>query len=187
MVEYYYSKLEGYLDALDKGIRASSFSSAYSCLCWNKEDVGQELEVCLTRELTVEEKIVLDNLVVNTICCSGQTDRIGEHQIIFNTPSVTIANGEYLQLYRLTVPTNKRIKVWTAGLASTGGTVVAGAKIQLYNETDAVEAYATNSMLVTGEPIGVYSLEGKSVSIKILNDSGLVGDFHAFLTISIED
>ncbi len=110
----------------------------------------------------------------------------GIGKVCLSTPNVTVANGEYLQLYKFTVPAGKQIKIWAAGLASTGGTSVSGSKIQLYNETDDIESYSTNSTFVSGEPIGSYTLAEKVVRIRILNDSGLVGDFHGFIVFTVE-
>ena len=114
---------------------------------------------------------------------TGATDSGG---YTFNLPATTIANGESIQLYRFTVPVGKSVKVWAAGLSSDGGSQVAGAKIQIYNETDVQEEYSTNATIVTGNPITTLSLAGKDISIKVLNDSGLSGDFHSFISITVE-
>ena len=106
--------------------------------------------------------------------------------ITFNLPATTIANGESIQLYRFTVPTGKSVKVWRLGLASTAGTQVSGAKIQIYNETDSIESYSNNSTYLEGTPITTLSLAEKDISIKVLNDSGLSGDFHGFIVITLE-
>ena len=104
----------------------------------------------------------------------------------FNLPATTIANGEHLQLYRFTVPVGKSVRVWAAGLSSEAGTSVANTKIKIYNETDGIEEYSTNSLYVDGNPIITLALAGKDISIDISNDSGLSGDFHGFITISVE-
>jgi hypothetical protein len=116
----------------------------------------------------------------------GPTGPTGSGGYTLNLPATTIANGESIQLYRFTVPAGLSVKVWAAGLASVGGTQVAGAKIQIYNETDVVEAYSTNATLVTGNPITTLSLAEKDISIKVLNDSGLSGDFNGFISITVE-
>jgi len=117
---------------------------------------------------------------------TGPTGAIGSGGYTFNLPVTTIANSESIQLYRFTVPSGKSIKVWAVGLSSDSGSQVAGAKIQIYNETDSVEVYSTNSTLVTGNPVTTLALANKDISIKILNDSGLSGDFHGFISITSE-
>ena len=104
----------------------------------------------------------------------------------FNLPTTSIANGESMQIHRFTVPSGLDVKVWAAGLASEEGTSVAGAKIQIYNETDSQEEYSTNSTFVQGEPIDTLELAGKDIAIKVLNDSGLAGDFNGFISITLE-
>jgi len=104
----------------------------------------------------------------------------------FNLPSTTIANGESIQIHRFTVPSGLDVKVWSAGLSSASGTEVSGAKIQIYNEDESQEEYSTNSTFVQGEPIDTLELAGKDISIKVLNDSGLAGDFNGFIAITLE-
>lgn len=104
----------------------------------------------------------------------------------FNLPTTTIANTESIQIHRLTVPAEKEVKIWAAGLSSMAGTSVSGAKIQIYNEDDSQEEYSTNSTFVQGEPIDTLELAEKDISIKVLNDSGLAGDFNGFISITVE-
>ena len=104
----------------------------------------------------------------------------------FNLPTTSIANGESIQLHRFTIPVGKSIKIWGAGLSSEEGTKVSGAKIQIYNETNSQEEYSTNETIITGNPITTLALAEKDVSIKVLNASGLVGDFNSFISITLE-
>lgn len=104
----------------------------------------------------------------------------------FNLPTTSIANGESIQIHRFTVPVGKSVKVWSAGLSSESGTTVSGAKIQIYNEDTMTELYSTNSTFVDGNPITTLSVAEVDISIKILNDSGLVGNFNGFISITIE-
>ena len=104
----------------------------------------------------------------------------------FNLPTTTIADSESIQLHRFTVPAGKSIKIWGAGLSSEAGSQVSGAKIQIYNETDVSEEYSTNATIVTGNPIDTLSVAEKDISIKILNGSGLQGDFNGFIAITLE-
>jgi len=104
----------------------------------------------------------------------------------FNLPTTTLANGESIQIHRFTVPSGLDIKVWSAGLSSESGTQVSGAKIQIYNEDDSQEEYSTNLTFTQGEPLDTLEVAGKDISIKILNDSGLSGDFNGFISITLE-
>lgn len=53
------------LDIMEEEILDSSFSNTYVYLRWDEAELGKELEVHLSRELTTEEKIELDNIVNN--------------------------------------------------------------------------------------------------------------------------
>ena len=62
-MEYFYkNKSHPNLDTLESLILESTIASTYIYLKWD-EQPDEELEVELTRELTGEEKTLLDNLV----------------------------------------------------------------------------------------------------------------------------
>jgi hypothetical protein len=106
--------------------------------------------------------------------------------ITFNCPAITIANEEYIQIYRFTTNENTKIKVWSAGLSALGGGQLAGSYISIYNETDLQTEYQTNNRFISGNPITTLNLNQKDISIRAYNGTGVAVDLHGFITITQE-
>jgi len=63
---YEYEKVDSpNLDNMEAVILSSTFMDTYIYLRWDEVESGKELEVHLSRELTTNEKIELDNIVNN--------------------------------------------------------------------------------------------------------------------------
>ena len=61
--KYQYNNVPN-LDIIESNILISSFVDIYNFLQWDEDDLGQELKIHLNRELSVEEKVSLDSLIV---------------------------------------------------------------------------------------------------------------------------
>lgn len=106
--------------------------------------------------------------------------------ITFNCPAITIANEEYIQIYRFTTNENAKIKIWSAGLSALGGGQLAGSYVSIYNETDLQTEYQTNNRFISGNPITTLNLSQKDTSIRAYNGTGVAVDLHGFITITQE-
>jgi len=99
----------------------------------------------------------------------GSVNRLVKSQpfYTFNNQATTIPTASEVRFARFTVPTGKTLKIKSAGIYPSG---VANHIVEVYNLTDSVSVYSTNSSFVEGDLASVVA--GKEVTFRINNTSG---------------
>jgi len=101
-----------------------------------------------------------------------------------NESNVTLPSGDSLPIFRATLPTGEQIKIITALIYPTGTTDL---NIQVYNNTDSVEIYSTNT-----QDYGSYSSPlasggtGDEIIIRLQNNTSSDYDVNATVKVVIE-
>jgi hypothetical protein len=129
---------------------------------------------------------LIPNIYTGSVTEDGSVLQASETPPTFSLPLTTIPNEGEIELHRFTVPDNKTVNVYKAGISFDDGTTDTNLMILLYDNSDALELYRWVKSWEEGKPLYAGGdLEGHDLSIIVRNTTGYEKFAHAFMHIEI--